>query len=190
MTETIVTKLDKAPVFVRLEPREFEKPKAGQSMAFEVNLSAEAMDGMKKVARVKPNLPTWGSFEIVCDEGMTLGGEDAAPPPLGYLSAGIAFCLLTHLKMVARSRKLAVGKITIEQRTNFETSFSREGETEGQAVGACKGVETHLIIESDEHPQVLEALAVEAERACLAMQSIVNATPVKMTLHIEQHASA
>jgi hypothetical protein len=34
----------------------------------------------------------WGSrFAIMCDEGQAIGGEDGAPPPLAYLSAGIAF---------------------------------------------------------------------------------------------------
>jgi len=30
------------------------------------------------------------AFSITCDEGAYLAGEDTAPPPLAYFSAGIA----------------------------------------------------------------------------------------------------
>jgi hypothetical protein len=30
-------------------------------------------------------------FEVYCDEGMYLGGDDSAPSPLAYFSLGIAF---------------------------------------------------------------------------------------------------
>jgi hypothetical protein len=31
------------------------------------------------------------SWEMFCDEGQRVGGQDTAPPPLAYFSAGIAF---------------------------------------------------------------------------------------------------
>jgi len=34
---------------------------------------------------------TFGSFEILCDEGEMLGGDDSAPPPLAYFASSIAF---------------------------------------------------------------------------------------------------
>lgn len=30
-------------------------------------------------------------FEMLCDEGTNLGGDDSAPPPLAYFAASIAF---------------------------------------------------------------------------------------------------
>jgi len=33
----------------------------------------------------------FGKFEIMCDEGEQIGGDDTAPPPLAYFAASIAF---------------------------------------------------------------------------------------------------
>lgn len=30
-------------------------------------------------------------FEILCDEGAAIGGDDTAPPPLAYFGASLAF---------------------------------------------------------------------------------------------------
>ena len=30
-------------------------------------------------------------FEIICDEGKTVGGDNSAPPPLAYFAASVAF---------------------------------------------------------------------------------------------------
>lgn len=34
---------------------------------------------------------TFGKFEIFCDEGAQIGGDDSAPPPLAYFASSIAF---------------------------------------------------------------------------------------------------
>ena len=34
---------------------------------------------------------TFGKFEILCDEGANIGGDDTAPPPLAYFAASVAF---------------------------------------------------------------------------------------------------
>jgi len=33
----------------------------------------------------------FASFEIPCDEGENIGGDNTAPPPLAYFAASIAF---------------------------------------------------------------------------------------------------
>ncbi|MGR8950690.1 MAG: hypothetical protein ACU84Q_21825 [Gammaproteobacteria bacterium] len=34
---------------------------------------------------------SFDKFEIICDEGVGLGGDNSAPPPLAYFAASIAF---------------------------------------------------------------------------------------------------
>ena len=180
----IVTKLEASPALEKIEVTHFVKPKHGDKMKFEVNLVAESLDGMKKKAIVEPNLPTWGSFEIQCDEGGALGGTDTAPPPLGYLSAGIAFCLLTHLSAFIRSRGLNIEALKIEQRTRFATTLVTDAEEAGDFRGECEGVETHIIVEGDHSADVIRQLAAESENACMAMQAIMNATPANTKLYL------
>jgi uncharacterized OsmC-like protein len=153
-------------------------------MRFEVNLVAESLEGMKKKAVVEPNLPTWGAFEIQCDEGGALGGTDTAPPPLGYLSAGIAFCLLTHLSAFIRAKGLSIDSLTIEQRTKFATTLVTEAEEAGDFRGECEGVETHVIVNGDHSAEEIRQLAEESENACMAMQAIMNATPANTKLYL------
>lgn len=180
----IVSKQESSPALERIAVTQFVKPRHGEKMRFEVNLVAESLDGMKKKAVVEPNLPTWGSFEIMCDEGGALGGTDTAPPPLGYLSAGIAFCLLTHLSSFIRSKHLNIDNLKIEQRTNFATTLVTEAEEAGDFRGECEGVETHIIVEGDHSADEIRQLAVESENACMAMQAIMNATPTNTKLYL------
>jgi hypothetical protein len=62
-----------------------------QDRELRVVIEAESLDGMKKRATVTLEQPEGSTFSIVCDEGAYLAGEDTAPPPLAYFSAGIAF---------------------------------------------------------------------------------------------------
>ncbi|MEL7538925.1 MAG: OsmC family protein [Pseudomonadota bacterium] len=181
---TIVSKSTSSPAFEKIGVTTFVKPRHGEQMNFEVNLVAESGEGMQKRALVEPNLPTWSPFELNCDEGGALGGTDDAPPPLGYLSAGIAFCLLTHLTAFVRAKKMDIQNIRIEQRTKFSTTLVTDAEQEGDFRGRCEGVETHVIVEGNQSPEEVAQLAQASENACMAMQAIMNATPTNTTLYL------
>ncbi len=159
----------------------FRKPGGGEWMTFEVNLTAEAEAGMHKTARVEPNLDAWSAFEIHCDEGTAIGGEDSAPPPLSYLSAGVAFCLLTHLQHFSRAENLQVQRIRREQRMRFATLL---GSDAPDTAGRCDGVETHVRVHGSEEETTIRSLVDRSWRACMAMQAIVSATPQTTAVHL------
>lgn len=87
--EEIVKKIEEAPVQV--------PPPSGPpgTMEIRIRVSAETLGGQKKRAEVWGETPTGARrnsrWEMLCDEGRSVGGEDTAPPPLAYFSAGIAF---------------------------------------------------------------------------------------------------
>ena len=54
-----------------------------------ITLDAETLGGQQKIARVRAGQGS--TFEILCDEGVHLGGDDAAPSPLAYFASGVAF---------------------------------------------------------------------------------------------------
>jgi len=62
-----------------------------QDREIRVAIQAESLERMKKHAVVTLEQPEGSTFSIYCDEGAYLDGEDSAPPPLAYFSAGIAF---------------------------------------------------------------------------------------------------
>ncbi|MEM7541149.1 MAG: hypothetical protein AAF384_06120 [Pseudomonadota bacterium] len=63
-------------------PFQFSPVEGGIQIAFEVN----TVKGERQIKKA-----TFGQFEMICDEGINLGGDDTAPPPLAYFAASIAF---------------------------------------------------------------------------------------------------
>tara|TARA_A100001037_G_scaffold54587_4_gene46952 strand:- start:18955 stop:19245 length:291 start_codon:yes stop_codon:yes gene_type:complete len=63
--------------------------KDGSKREIVISLEAETLERQRKVARVHAGRGS--TFEMLSDEGQYLGGDDTAPPPLAYFSAGIAF---------------------------------------------------------------------------------------------------
>ncbi len=54
-----------------------------------ITVEAETLERQRKRARVQAGRGS--AFELLSDEGQYLGGDDSAPPPLAYFSAGVAF---------------------------------------------------------------------------------------------------
>ncbi len=65
-----------------------------------LRVQAESLDNMRKQATVCIAHPKGSTFQIICDEGSYLGGDDSAPPPLAYYSASIAFALRSAVCLV------------------------------------------------------------------------------------------
>lgn len=63
-------------------PFDFSPVQGGVQISFDVRTVKG--DRQTKIA-------SFDKFEIVCDEGKNLGGDDTAPPPLAYFAASIAF---------------------------------------------------------------------------------------------------
>jgi hypothetical protein len=59
-----------------------EQTPEGRRFSFDVRAE-------KVVRQQKKGL--FGKFEIWCDEGARIGGDDTAPPPLAYFAASVAF---------------------------------------------------------------------------------------------------
>lgn len=174
----IVSRIDHMP-----ESRAFRietAKKTEEGLDLEVHVIAEFLKGPGLVKRgyVKPNIPSFGAFELYCDEGTSIGGTDTAPAPLSYLAAGIAFCFLTHLKGYADSKKLKISSMRLEQKMKFQSRIpGMTVDKAGEMEGLSKGVETFLIIETDEPPVVITRMVEVAEKACMAAQTVVNAVP-------------
>ena len=179
MTSTgpIVQKIDVPPELATFEPSVFVPPQQpGDPVEFVMDLTAEALDGAVKRATVKPNLPGWGAFEIRCDEGPSIGGSDSAPAPLAYLSAGVSFCMLTHLNYYIETHELDVGNLRIEQRIRFTTNERTRRPSDPPASG-CVGIEMHLVIDSSAPEDAVRELAETAKALCMAHQALLAPTP-------------
>jgi len=63
-----------------------------QKRDLHLEVEARAAQNMRKEARVTMHAPVKGvTFDMACDEGPWLGGDNTAPPPLAYFTSSIAF---------------------------------------------------------------------------------------------------
>jgi hypothetical protein len=63
-------------------PFQFSRVDGGVQLSFEVR----TVKGERQTKKA-----SFDQFEIICDEGKNLGGDNTAPPPLAYFAASIAF---------------------------------------------------------------------------------------------------
>ncbi len=175
--EVIAAKATAQPQFTQLQTTPFVRPKLGERGCFEVNVAARAGARQRKEATVACSIPGYSAFTLQADEGTSYYGDDAAPPPLAYFAAGAAFCLLTHLQALVHARRLDVRDMRIEQRMQFSTTLATTMQHGGAPDGRCDGIETHVLIDSDEPAARIAELVREAEVACMAHQTILNPTP-------------
>lgn len=184
MSEPIVKRIDAAPASVSMDLSPFQKPKSGEKMAFESIVRVQPVAGTKfqKKGSLTLNLPTWSDWEVICDEGTAGGGTDQAPSPLGYLSLGIAFCLLTHMKENIDQLGLDIKSIVIEQKMHFATTYNFAGTHPSENKASTDGMETNVVIESDEPDEKLVDLLRWSEEACFAANAVATATATSLAL--------
>ena len=158
------------------EPGPFKKSRPPEPLRFEINMVAEAHEKQKKTGTVQVNIPGFSPVRLYCDEQPPVG-DDTAPPPLAFFTAGIGFCLLTHLKDILIARKIEVTSLRLEQRVRFMTNLGTMRDLGYTTEGACEHVETHVIIDSPESENRIKELLDEAESACMAHHALRNPIP-------------
>ncbi len=167
---------DETPVPSQYEAGPFKKSRPPEPLHFEVNLVAEAHGKQKKTGVVQVNIPGFSPVKLYCDEQPPVG-DDTAPPPLAFFTAGIGFCLMTHLTDILTARKIQVDSLRLEQRVRFMTNLGTMRDLGHTTEGQCEKVETHVIIESPEPEEKIQALLNEAEGACMAHHALRNPIP-------------
>lgn len=166
----------------------FTKPRKGERLKFETYIVAVEGEGFhEKKAHLQLNLPGWRPWEINCDEGTggTGLGTELAPSPLGYLSAGIAFCLMTHLKGLAKMAKIEFTELRVEQRVKFSSTIDFSGSRPEDVYGRNDGIETHVVVKTKEPTDRMGEFLQHAENACLAHQTVLAPVPGQLTLQID-----
>ncbi|MEM7084391.1 MAG: OsmC family protein [Pseudomonadota bacterium] len=163
------------------QPSEFEagpfkKNRPPEPLRFEVNLVAEAHNKQQKTGTVQVNIPGFSPVTLYCDEQPPVG-DDAAPPPLAFFTAGIGFCLMTHLTDILTARKIEVTSLRLEQRVRFMTNLGTMRDLGHRTKGECEMVETHVVIDSPEPSENIQALLDEAEGSCMAHFALRNPIP-------------
>jgi uncharacterized OsmC-like protein len=157
----------------------FDSSSSAASNTVIVDTRVRSLEGMQKEALVISQ-PGGASWRLACDEGPYLNGKDMAPFPLGFFSAGMAFCFLSQFLQSAEAMGVAIDDVVLEQ-DNYYTmngSFLR-----GDAEGGAKSAELKLRVESSSDPSRVTRVARLAE-ASSPVQSLMR-TVLNNTFSLE-----
>ncbi len=184
----IVKRAGDTPALTSMTP--FPKPviRPGEPIRFAYEVIAEPGPGQSKRGVIISPRPDYSSWDVQCDEGTGMGGEDAAPSPLGYLIMGVAFCLLTHVQEYLRKideagKPLQIDRLKVELRAQYATLRAEPNEGQ-QGQGACDAYTAHVIIDSPEPEATLHELVAICRDACMAIATVAEAVPTKTRVFV------
>jgi len=78
---------------------------------------------------------------------------------------------------ILNTRRIEVTSMRLEQRVRFMTTLGTMRELGHRTTGETEKVETHVIIDSPEPPERIQALLEEAESSCMAHHALRNPIP-------------
>jgi uncharacterized OsmC-like protein len=179
----IVYRAAQKPTLSTMAP--FPKPtiKPGEPIHFAYEVIAEPGPGQSKHGVILSPRPDYSSWEVRCDEGTGMGGDDEAPSPLGYLIMGVAFCLLTHIQEYLRKAPMEIDKIKVELRAEYVTLRAEPNEGQ-QGLGGCDAYTAHVILDSPEPQEKLENLVAVCRDACMAIATVATAVPTQTRVFV------
>jgi uncharacterized OsmC-like protein len=156
----------------------FPKPviRPGEPIRFAYEVVAEPGEGQKKRGVILSPRPDYSSWEVICDEGTGMGGDDSAPSPLGYLIMGVAFCMLTHIQGYLEKAPMQIDSLRVEIRAEYGTLPAEPGQGQ-QGQGMCDAYSCHVLIDSPEPDEKLQHLIAVCRDACMAIATISTAVP-------------
>ena len=116
------------------------------------------------------NRPGSTHFGYISDET----SADRAPSGLSLLSAAVAFCYMTQLSRYIEAMKLAIRGVRLVQLSPYAI------ETTG--TGIASPCDTHLFMQGEADEAMFERLQLVAASTCYLHQTMVMATPLKLTV--------
>src|SRR3546814_11407050 len=94
---------------------------------------------------------------------------------------------MSHLKGYIHERKLDVRSYAVEQRLKFTRGLPEDVENSGKPGASCDLLETHVIIDGDEAPDVVRACIEDAPAGCILTVALVNPVPAVTYNRLDGH---
>jgi hypothetical protein len=134
-------------------------------------------DGLRE-AEVRLFKPIGSSFRFLSDET-----SQAAPPSLGYLSAGVGFCYMTQLGRYAKIVKQDLGSYRIVQDNVF-----RPGRAAARA--EARPVDTHLFVTLSDTDEGAQRLLRMGEQTCFLHAAMRSSNRSKLSASLNGQSLA
>jgi uncharacterized OsmC-like protein len=184
--DTIVRKVETQPEQQTIPDPSLKRVKEGERMDFHAHVNVEMLPQGKhlKKATVFSNVPNGGTWEVISDEGKAVGGRGTAPSPLMYFAVGLGLCMMSHAEMLANQHDLELHNMRLEQRFAFSTTLDLGGIHPKDVFGRGERAEMNLLFESSEPQERLAEFTRWCAQACMAYQTVTQATPGDVQFYI------
>ncbi|MCI0712341.1 MAG: OsmC family protein [Chloroflexi bacterium] len=173
--DDIITRVSAAEIIKGVEGGAGSSLQAEQKRTLHVHGSAQWTSSMQMETTIQLLKPLGSVFRFVCDEVSDVGGNETAPPPLAYLSAGVGFCFMTQVGRYAQITRQSLHSYQIIQ----DNVFVHE-----DSVTYALPVHTHLYLEADEMDEVAQRTLSMSERTCFLHAAMRGSTPVLVKIEL------
>ena len=135
-------------------------PPAPYRKGLDYRTAVRSLTAMQKEALVLT--PGGKAWRMTSDEGPYLNGYDMAPPPLGFLTAGMVSSYMVEIRALAKQRGITLNRIRMIQ----DNYYTMEGSApRGTMVGGALPVDLEIQIESDGDTGTVNKLLQDAVHA-------------------------
>lgn len=111
-------------------------------------------------------------FSFAIDEPAERGGTETGLPPLAFFLAGAASCLMTQFMKLAVEKQIQVDTMRTIVRGHFDRRIG----------GAFTDIQYDIELHSSSNPDMIRAIALEAEGMCYAHNTLTKTVKMKTTL--------
>jgi uncharacterized OsmC-like protein len=154
--------------------------KSEQRRTLHVRGIAKQRDNGLIETRVQLFKPIGSNFRFLCDPDPAASGRGGrAPSPLGYLSAGVAFCYLTQIGRYVTIMKHRLDRYAIGQRTSFGLAI---GDGRFATPPSAEPVRTHVEIDARIDDETVQRIVHMGERTCFLHAAA--RTPLKTRVRV------
>lgn len=171
----------------RVDLDRYEHEKAGDGVKLQVHLRGVCSlreDGLKEIDVTMLSPSGSSGFRFLSEEDPAGDGSGRAPDANTYVSAGIAFCFMSHVTMSATQAETELEYLRVVEDTHFSLGGASGGT--GKA-GTADPVETHLHLGSAANDEFAQALLEGAERSCF-LHALCR-TDVKTTVRVKHETA-
>ena len=134
---------------------------ATQKRTLHIHGEASVMDGTLLETTIQLLSPIGSNFYFISD--CCDGDDERAPPPLAYISAGVAFCYLTQIGRYAHITKQQLDSYAIRQANGY--FVTSESYNELSATTALPA-DTQVFLAMDGSSEVAQQIVNMGERTC------------------------
>jgi uncharacterized OsmC-like protein len=159
----IITKVSAAEQVFGVEGGASSSLQAEQKRTLHVHGEAKVVNGMLMETVIQLFKPIGSTFRFLCDESLEAGGQESAPPPLAYLTAGIGFCYMTQIGRYAHITKQDLQAYRIVQDNIFTVTGSA---ADWSRMAHAHPVNTQVFLEANEPNQKAQKTVSMSERTC------------------------